>query len=304
VPEDNDIPSVSSGVVSTGEISSASELLTEDEPSFRLSELPDSNRVADKWGNQSLIGVKAVSPIKSLSPDDRSTQPQGRSNGPFGGKALPGMVAKTPLSPAQEQTHSSQVMGCGTLPESTLPASLQAIKDERPKVEKEEKSPVSPTRHTRIPSTGNRATVMDVAQALNNPQQVLSTASRPAMVTQPRYVPPFEDNPAENAVPIPRASHPTSSGVSSERRRSNYERYSAVMLPPVVEENTPVPSPAATMSRTADIVNLGVAQEGSAAPVPLENGTDSASTAALESKEPIGQVPSEWHLISLSVFRL
>src|SRR5262245_45700167 len=100
---------------------------------------------------------------------------------------------------------------------------------------------------------------MDVAHALNGPENVLETVtsnSLPVMITQPQYIPPFEDSTTtsnDQPVSTPRMRHTTPPGVQSERRKSNYERYSVVMLPPLLEENTPAPSPAATLSRTTDL---------------------------------------------------
>jgi hypothetical protein len=93
-----------------------------------------------------------------------------------------------------------------------------------------------PSRHSRIPSTGNRATVMDVAQVLSAQSSVSESASesRPSM--------PLATNQPRNLVP------PT---VQGEKRKSSQEKYSAIMLPSLEEETTPTVSPVATLSHHA-----------------------------------------------------
>jgi hypothetical protein len=248
----------------------------------------DSNRrpnLVDKWGNQALIGF-TTDPGKPLT-NDRPTQVQGPSNGMFGGRALPGMTARSPASPPPLPQES--VLGVFTgrraPPDLTTPAPQS--------FDKEDKSPVSPVRHSRIPSTGNRATVMDVAHALNDPEHVLevvASSSQPPMMTQPKHIPPFEDNVAtsnDQAVSIPPARHTMPPGVQSERRKSNYERYSAVMLPPLLEENTPAPSPAATLSRTTDLAtDLGKPLTGVSADEAPRGGSNAASHGASKLEMP------------------
>jgi hypothetical protein len=242
----------------------------------------DSSRrpnLVDKWGNQAIIGF-TTDPGKPLPTNNRPTQVQGPSNGVFGGRALPGMTARSPASPPQDQSLPQQsVTGRRAPPDMTTPTPQS--------FDKEDKSPVSPVRHSRIPSTGNRATVMDVAHALNDPEHVLevvASSSQPVMMTLPKHIPPFEDDITtsnDQAVSIPPARHTMPSAVQSERRKSNYERYSAVMLPPLLEENSPAPSPAATLSRSTD---LGTPLTGVPADEAPRGGSNAAShvTSKLE----------------------
>jgi len=85
----------------------------------------------------------------------------------------------------------------------------------------------SPAKHGRIPSTGNRATVMDVAQALNEVQQGNDSTVRPQ---SPRSLSPNPQN---------------------EKSKSSFEKYSSFMMPPLKEERTPVSSPAGTLAKSA-----------------------------------------------------
>ncbi|CAL1707916.1 unnamed protein product [Somion occarium] len=127
-----------------------------------------------------------------------------------------------------------------------------------------EKSPTSPVRHGRIPSTGKRATVMDVALALNEHEaqtrkvspEVAQKPSSPVQASPPpeslqadvneddeNYVKPDVKSLVANWGP--RNIAPS----QMEKRKSSYERYSAFVLPPLTEEKTPIHSPAGTLTR-------------------------------------------------------
>ena len=103
--------------------------------------------------------------------------------------------------------------------------------------------PPSQVKHSRIPSTGNRPTVMEVAQALNSPpndEQEVQPSNSPATPVQETIIFP-------TSVPLSKNSL---SQAQAEKRRSNYERYSAIILPSLPEEATPVSSPAGTLKTT------------------------------------------------------
>ncbi|KIJ49349.1 hypothetical protein M422DRAFT_246441 [Sphaerobolus stellatus SS14] len=118
-----------------------------------------------------------------------------------------------------------------------------------------EEAPISP--RSRIPSTGNRATVMDVAQALLEHEQHIREASftpEPEPVTES---PPQEETEEEEA-PRPdvrsiiagwgRGAVTPSPPV--ERRRSSHEsRFVVSTLPPLMEVKTPAETPQASLSR-------------------------------------------------------
>lgn len=93
------------------------------------------------------------------------------------------------------------------------------------------------SKHNRIPSTGNRATVMDVAQALSDHPAVVGRldVSPTSIVVET----------ASTSVMEPMKSRST---MPAEKRKSSYERYSAVVLPPLKEEATPTSSPSGTLS--------------------------------------------------------
>ncbi|KAF8161209.1 hypothetical protein B0H34DRAFT_796031 [Crassisporium funariophilum] len=104
----------------------------------------------------------------------------------------------------------------------------------------------SPGRHVRIPSTGNRATVMEVAQALVD----FPTAENSPGPVSPTPTPSKQE---VNQTPeSPSKTRNTFSQIQAEKRKSSYEKYSAIILPPLKEEATPIQSPAGTLTR-ADI---------------------------------------------------
>ena len=104
---------------------------------------------------------------------------------------------------------------------------------------KEKVTPPSPSRHSRIPSTGNRLTVMELAQALSDlPEPEPELPSPMAQETEP--------SPVES---IARPRNNNLAMLQAEKRRSTYERYSAIILPPLKEEATPTPTPAGTLNR-------------------------------------------------------
>jgi len=155
-----------------------------------------TGRIADRWTEPALIGVKPI-----LFPSSAASQPPiQKPQGMVGRRALPGMVAAS--------------------------EAIEKVKEKPPIGEEGTVSP-SPTKQGRIPSTGNRATVMDVAQALGEAQQ---------------------GNDCTLSPPSPRIS---SLNPQSEKRKSSFEKYSSFTMPPLKEEKTPVSSPAGTLAKSS-----------------------------------------------------
>ncbi|KAH8990623.1 hypothetical protein EDB92DRAFT_1864927 [Lactarius akahatsu] len=77
-------------------------------------------------------------------------------------------------------------------------------------------SPRSPRRQSRIPSTGSRALVMDVAQAL-----------------QEAHVPPETEVPIKSSIAPQQAEH---HAPPMDKRKSSHDKYTAFMMSPLVEE--------------------------------------------------------------------
>ncbi|KAJ3852177.1 hypothetical protein EV368DRAFT_82784 [Lentinula lateritia] len=193
-------------------------------------------RVADRWAEQAIIGVR---PVASRSPSTESEIP--KISGMVGRRALPGLAATPTILPSKLS---------GGPPSLVKPFSIT-------RTESSEKSPVSPSltskypfeptrpttpsRHSRIPSTGNRATVMDVAQTFTEPpKQTEPEKASPEVIEEPASLPPLNPNFRQNINPP----------ALSERRRSSYqEKYSAIVLPPLHEEVTPTPTPVSTVAR-------------------------------------------------------
>ncbi|KAG9221008.1 hypothetical protein CCMSSC00406_0002392 [Pleurotus cornucopiae] len=172
-----------------------------------------------------------------------SSEPKGM----VGARALPG------LAPAGRSLPIPPTSPHPVLPEAPtqiIPPTHQDLQQQEPfkvspestTTSQEERSPSAFSKHVRIPSTGNRATVMDVAQAFNehtHPPQSLS----PAEVKIVEPPPPVPSSPKPPL--IPRILPP----MQAEKRKSSYERYSAITLPPLPEETTPTPTPAGSLIR-------------------------------------------------------
>jgi hypothetical protein len=131
--------------------------------------------------------------------------------------------------------------------ESTIPVGARAVSPQ------EDRSPALPVRHGRIPSSGNRATVMDIAQAFHSQSPPMS----PGWIEHRAELSGGEISQADivitppEAVPLSAVNYRNSAmtAAQAEKRKSNYEKYSAIMMPPLKEERTPAPTPSASLSR-------------------------------------------------------
>ena len=111
---------------------------------------------------------------------------------------------------------------------------------------------------------------MDVAQALAA-QSTFSSEHKmsPQEPPSPKPQAPIQEEEADEAYSPPDVkamaanwghggARPSTNGParspSSELRKSSYERYSAIAMPTLEEERTPVPSPAGTLARSAALV--------------------------------------------------
>lgn len=222
-------------------------------------------KLQNSWTDQAPIAVKPVrkaSPVAAPSPT-RANFNQAPSQVKY---ALPGLsntnvAAVSPPSPPL------------TPPLVVRSESTQS----RP--------PQSP-RHSRIPSTGNRPTVMDVAQAFS----VAANGSLPSSptVTSPRSpVPPeepqmhahdHERDPGGWGEPDTNERTITPAMLKAERRRSNYEKYANFMLPVLTEEKTPAPSPVQTLKQKDE---AAAAAEAAAGDVTQETGKEEKTVEEL-----------------------
>ncbi|TFY70991.1 hypothetical protein EVG20_g2016 [Dentipellis fragilis] len=177
-------------------------------PPATQSQESQANRIVDRWTNQPLIGIKA--PVKPPSQTDISQSPAASSKSHVIGRALPGLATTT--------------------------EGLAAHRD---------KSPRSPRRPTRIPSTGNRAKVMDVAQILNE-QASIATSPSTLLGEEPQAsrLPPeareYKATVNETLVTPPVA-----------QRKLSYDKYAALKMPALKEERPLGPSPAGADGRSA-----------------------------------------------------
>ena len=145
---------------------------------------------------------------------------------------------------------------------------------------------------------------MDVAQALSQYEEHARRSSVDAVSpTTPRLEePPKADEPKEEAEVVPRLDvkslvsnwgkengtpSPVSPG-TAEKRKSSYEKYSAFALPPLLEEKTPVTSPANTLGRHAAPPVISEEKESSVKPAdpPRAPTPDSPTSEAPESLPP------------------
>jgi hypothetical protein len=133
---------------------------------------------------------------------------------------------------------STRVDGDSTILDADSPVANLHDKVQREDRSSSQQSP----KHSRIPSTGKRATVMDVAQALHeSSNHATNTVDRFEKISSnPDPSPSAKLNRPQNTLPF---------AVNAEKRKSSYEKYSAIILPPLKEEATPVPSPAGSLSR-------------------------------------------------------
>ncbi|KAJ7497417.1 hypothetical protein FB451DRAFT_1120918 [Mycena latifolia] len=182
-----------------------------------------------------------VSANPAVEPDPVFPLPKsgGVGSGMVGRRALPGMTQPHPITSGSSKPVSNLVSQSENAP---APRPLPGLATgPSPKFSpNNDTSSFSSALHTRIPSTGSRPTVMDVAQALADPPPRLPQ-NQPA---QP------DDAPSESSSsPTPRPRNMMPPSAQAEKRKSSYERYS-VMLPPLKEEATPDPTPVSTLSRT------------------------------------------------------
>lgn len=159
--------------------------------------------------------------------------------------------------------------------------------------EKPPRSPATPIRHNRIPSTGNRATVMDVAQALSEHEEQARKFGGDGSPTPPKV----EELPVETPEVAPTldvksvvsnwgVGNGGPSPIPMEKRKSSYEKYSAFVLPPLMEEKTPVTSPANSIARRVGMpTNL---QEGTE---PTSESTESANGQVDSSQSRVSAAP-------------
>ncbi|CAE6417133.1 unnamed protein product [Rhizoctonia solani] len=165
-----------------------------------------------------LWGERAPIGVKAPNGCQRGTSPAPTSRGPnlVSKRALPGMVA------APQPQHRAHTQPFYARPESpTKPSTPKPI------------SPVSPPRHGGPPPSPGRnkgrATVMELAQAMSEKQGEIP--EEPKLPPSPRSVP----------------------AAARERRRSSYDRYSVITMPPLREEKSPAPTPAATLSKSQEL---------------------------------------------------
>ncbi|KAF6760294.1 hypothetical protein DFP72DRAFT_1063353 [Ephemerocybe angulata] len=193
-------------------------------------------RLAEQWKGAGPITPKVVSPSPSSSAEARREPKQ------YAGirHALPGMAKEPRKADAVPRSTTPK----GPEPFGRLPPINVA--NSPPSDYKPYHTPPSPGLQPRIPSTGSRATVMEVAQALVE-HAVAENASVVPSIASPR--PAEERAAAEKPEQLrsPTLRH-NFTPASVEKRKSSYDSFAT--LPPLKEEATPAPSPANTLTRS------------------------------------------------------
>lgn len=191
-------------------------------------------RLRDTWADQAPIGVKPLRKPSVLSPEPSA--------------GTPSWVKPT----------KHALPGLAVVPAATSPPSPPLTP---PLVTRAPQPPPSPGRHARIPSTGSRPTVMEVAQAFSGKaselEKPLVKAGETGVGTKTSVQ---ATNVSEQSAAKDWERTVTPAAIKAERRRSNYDKYSNFTLPALKEEKTPVPSPAGTLTKAAaeDVVGTQV----------------------------------------------
>jgi hypothetical protein len=234
-----------------------------------------TSKVASRWKDQAIIGVKPVTSAQATSmPASQAKVPSNSSVW----RALPGMAKTSSLPTPQktmkseekkaesrstDQVNTSNIVKSSSKAKEATPTEKPAIQPTQKleklkpqpaptvvpetdkKQEKQSLTPPSPrTKHARIPSTGNRATVMDIAQALAQP------GSAPTTDTTVLSISTDSEKPAP-APPSPTARTLSPPSANTERRKSSIEKYSAFAMPALKEEKSPAPSPAGSVRKSS-----------------------------------------------------
>ncbi|KAK0454925.1 hypothetical protein EV421DRAFT_1699786 [Armillaria borealis] len=210
--------------------------LTEVAPSANSAVPSASPRPVDTSGSD-VPGSSPETKGRPVSPAARS--PAGHpSNAPEPVKRMVGRKALPGLAPTEVSIDTKPTFPSLHSPNEDLTSLKPALTTVSVPSPSSPNSP-GPSRHSRIPISGNRATVMDVAQAFNE-----STSVTGSEIPAP---PLAEINERSSSIGHPRLSPQPIS--PAEKRRSSYERYSAIAMPPLKEEATPTSSPVGTLSR-------------------------------------------------------
>lgn len=234
--------------------------------------------------------ARPESPVK-LTPTTPKQSQFPRPESPTKSKAVSPKPHASPKPQAALPAPSKQhvALPAPPNPRATTPTSPKphayAAPPASPKPHPHAASPASPGRLQRTPSTGNRATVMEVAQTMIDKQSehgggqkktrarlslgpLPSSSSSMGGPPSPRTAgPPSPRTPGPPSPslrapgppsPSPRSDRrspgpPSPRADTAERRKSSFERYSAIVMPPLQEEKTPAPTPAGTISRSQEL---------------------------------------------------
>ncbi|KAJ2916753.1 hypothetical protein MD484_g3671, partial [Candolleomyces efflorescens] len=191
--------------------------------------------LAEQWKN-----VGPITPKPVLSPTFPPQNEAPRQPKQYSGirQALPGMV---------KDPRNLEAVNRAMTPKKSFERPNSINIPAAPSHEGKKAPLASPSPQPRIPSSGSRATVMEVAQALTEhaASKDARSPTSPSQSGVEQWTSVVEKEKEETRSPVMR--HALSPG-ASEKRKSSYDSFAT--LPPLKEEATPAPSPANTLSRS------------------------------------------------------
>lgn len=202
-----------------------------------LADPSEVSSASNKWDDIPSTSQPSAS-ASSLKQNEKSDTPEHHASNHLPGMISPSENNATEIASPQNDPFISLRPSLPPLIEPpSQPSSLMMLPVNTAK------TPSSPRRHSRIPSTGSRITVMEVSQSLNNAATSQSPLESCAAPISSAHEP---VSPVENTSNY----RATLSQIQAEKRKSSYEKYSAIILPPLKEEATPAHTPVGTLTRT------------------------------------------------------
>ncbi|KAG8936879.1 hypothetical protein FRC02_010741 [Tulasnella sp. 418] len=203
------------------------------------------------------------------------------TNSAFKRRPLPGLTSS-----------ENQALGSASPPTSNRRSVIEVAQE----LKDEDEEPQTRSIHVRTPasswikqSSSRRASEDDSevdAQETGESEveeQATQVEPQPSRNPLPPYQPPVAIvNPYSAPIPRPQKGiNPALEAAKAERRRSNMEKYASIILPPLEEEQTPVPTPDGSLIKretSGTSSNEGVDEEGRLIPV-SSSGSGSGSGA-------------------------
>lgn len=215
---------------------------------FPLSAQP---KIVDRWANGPVIGVKPVPTGKG----HQKSSPVSPTRGTFGKIALPGLSrARTPPPRGTDNLGDhvpSPVSGKG--PPQEEPQERNSV-ERRPNTDKPQpRRPAVPHKPSRIPSTGNRATVMDVAQVWSeHERQSSQNVASPRSASPSSPLEPRSTHPVGTSTRLDHQGEPEKGGERERERQEQEEPPRVVDKTAIAGRGTQTPIPAPSTAETPE----------------------------------------------------